>query len=123
MSNGIFWTPGMSLDYLEKHVILQAYRFYQHKTTTANSLGISVRTLDERLKRYAQEDEEDKKRKEDFKQRQLDFQRRERGMVVDHDTMDEKVKLTTNVDTLGNKVETTSKVDTPRTISNKQVKK
>ncbi len=49
----IFWSPGMTLESMEERCILAAYSFYRGvKTTTANSLGISVRTLDAKLERY-----------------------------------------------------------------------
>lgn len=47
----------MNLEALEKQVILKAFRFYNNnKTATANSLGISIRTLDTKLERYAGEE-------------------------------------------------------------------
>lgn len=50
----INWSPGQTLEQIEKQVILQAYRFYeQNKTHTAAALGISIRTLDGRLADYA----------------------------------------------------------------------
>ena len=51
--NEIFWMPGMTLEALEQAVIQKAYRFYRNnKTATAQALGISVRTLDNKLERY-----------------------------------------------------------------------
>lgn len=53
MNNSIIWSPGMRLDVLEQQVIVKAFRFYhENKTATANSLGISIRTLDSRLEKY-----------------------------------------------------------------------
>ena len=50
------WQPGKTLDEVEKEVILVAYRFYQgNKTHTAASLGIAIRTLDNKLAKYDQE--------------------------------------------------------------------
>lgn len=52
----IFWTPGVKIDEMEKVIIEEAYKFYNgNKTTTANSLGISIRTLENKLEKYAQE--------------------------------------------------------------------
>ncbi len=49
----IFWSPGVTIEAMEKHVILAAFSFYRSvKTTTANSLGISVRTLEAKLEKY-----------------------------------------------------------------------
>ncbi len=56
MSDMIMWSPGVTLEQIEREVILKAYAHYrQNKTTTAGALGISVRTLDERVKKYADE--------------------------------------------------------------------
>ncbi len=47
------WQPGMTIDDIERDVIMKAYRFYgQNKTKTAESLGIAVRTLDAKLQSY-----------------------------------------------------------------------
>lgn len=49
----VIWSPGMSLEVMEQHIIVAAYAFYRGiKTTTAASLGISVRTLDAKLEIY-----------------------------------------------------------------------
>jgi len=49
----INWTPGLTLKELEKQVILKALKWYgNNKTKTAESLGISVRTIDNKLKGY-----------------------------------------------------------------------
>lgn len=51
------WQVGMTLDQIEKQVILKAYRFFEgNKTHTASALGIAIRTLDNKLKRYAEEE-------------------------------------------------------------------
>lgn len=53
----IVWTPGMTLDDLERAVITTAFRVYrENKTATAAALGVSVRTLDNKFDRYAQDD-------------------------------------------------------------------
>lgn len=50
------WQPGVTLDQMEKATILQALRFYQNnKKQTAMSLGIALRTLDNKMERYAKE--------------------------------------------------------------------
>lgn len=47
------WMPGMTLEQMEKSIIEAAYRWYrQNKTQTAAALGISIRTLDNKLEKY-----------------------------------------------------------------------
>lgn len=59
----MIWSPGVTLESLEKEAIQDAFRFYQgNKTVTAQVLGIAVRTLDAKLAKYAK-DEEAKKEK------------------------------------------------------------
>lgn len=49
----MLWQPGQTLDDIEKEVILKAIKFYGgNKTRTASSLGIAVRTLDNKLAIY-----------------------------------------------------------------------
>jgi hypothetical protein len=49
----ISWQPGVTLEQVEKDVILHALRFYDgNKTRTAAALGIAIRTLDARLEVY-----------------------------------------------------------------------
>ena len=58
----ITWQPGMRLDEIEEQVIRKAMRFYNgNQTTTSASLGISSKTLYNKLKSY---DERDKKAEE-----------------------------------------------------------
>lgn len=53
----IMWSPGVKLDEIERMVILKAYSFFaKNKTATANALGIAIRTLDNKLERYEQEE-------------------------------------------------------------------
>lgn len=52
------WTPGLTIEEAEKQCVLQALRFYRHnKTQTAQSLGISIRTLDSKLEAYEKDRE------------------------------------------------------------------
>lgn len=47
------WQPGKTLESIEKEVILKALRFYQgNKTHTSRSLGIAIRTIDNKLEHY-----------------------------------------------------------------------
>jgi transcriptional regulator with PAS, ATPase and Fis domain len=49
----IAWQPGMTLEDMEKQIILKAFRFFnKNKTQTAKSLGIAIRTLDAKLDKY-----------------------------------------------------------------------
>lgn len=51
----IHWQPGVTIADIEKQVIVRAYQFFnRNKTKTANSLGISIRTLDKRLDEYGE---------------------------------------------------------------------
>lgn len=54
----VTWCPGMTLGDMERHVIEAAFRYHRsNKTATAAALGISVRTLDNKLEKYAEEEE------------------------------------------------------------------
>lgn len=47
------WSPGRTLEDVEKDIILHAFKFYGYnKTRTAESLGIAIRTLDNKLAKY-----------------------------------------------------------------------
>jgi len=49
----------MTLEEGEQNIVIEAFRFYRgNKTHTANGLGISYRTLDEKLKKYEAHQEE-----------------------------------------------------------------
>ena len=51
------WQPGQTLDDIERITIESALKFYHgNKTQTANSLGITIRTLYNKLERYGVED-------------------------------------------------------------------
>jgi DNA-binding NtrC family response regulator len=53
----VVYNIGMSLEEVEKEVILKALAFFQgNKTQTASSLSISVRTIDNKLAKYRGED-------------------------------------------------------------------
>lgn len=75
-----FWNPGMTLEYVEKMTIQQAYRFYRgNKTQTANSLGIAIRTLDSKLERYEQDERDYNQRIETARAERADYIARARG--------------------------------------------
>jgi len=49
----ITWQPGQTLGDMEKAIICFALRYYENnKTKTASSLGVSVRTIDNKLAKY-----------------------------------------------------------------------
>lgn len=49
----ITWQPGMTLEDVEKQVVLEAFRFFQgNKTQTSRALDIAIRTLEAKLDKY-----------------------------------------------------------------------
>lgn len=76
----IFWSPGTSLDSMEKMVILKAFQFFRkNKTATCASLGISVRTLDNKLERYEAEANAERDRQIYLAKQRTDHLSRARG--------------------------------------------
>lgn len=76
----IIWSPGMSLASIEKLVILEAYRFFRsNKTATATALGIAIRTLDNKLQQYEEDDQIETQKAKDELQRRTEFLARQRG--------------------------------------------
>lgn len=68
------WQPGITLDAMERAVILAAVRFHTgNKTQTSLALGITVNTLKAKLDRYEQEDKADAER--DVKEREAETAR------------------------------------------------
>ncbi len=63
----INWTPGQTLEDVEEIVIKKAFiHFNKNKTATARALAISLRTLDNKFEKYA---EDDRKRREEDERR------------------------------------------------------
>lgn len=92
----ITWNPGVTLDHLERYGIEQAMKHYRGvKTTAANALGITAKTLDAKLERYRKQDEEEKALEELRKDQRDDFLKRSRGIVqsniVPNHLVDQKV--------------------------------
>lgn len=59
MDHELIWTPGISLEAMEKMIIKRAFAHYRKdKEQTCKSLGIAIRTLEYKLKKYEEEDEE-----------------------------------------------------------------
>ena len=87
LNHTVTWSPGMKLDQLEESAIKKAMIHFQgNKTATANSLGIAVRTLDNKLKIYEDRDKEYEKRQDDQREKDREFLARSRGLVVSSDT-------------------------------------
>lgn len=86
------WTPGMTVAELERQAIFAALEHYHgNKTATANSLGVSVKTIDNKLARYKQDEQKAASLGEQARQDREDFIARCRGTVVKtadgHDTL------------------------------------
>ena len=80
MNQQIIWTPGVSLESLIQQVVESALQFYKgNKTATAQSLGIAIRTLDNRLEKYAKEKAEHEKRVKDAESKRQQFLERQRA--------------------------------------------
>lgn len=80
-SQQLFLTIGMNIYQCNKMLTLHTLRFYRgNKTTTANVLGISIRTLDAWLESY-EEDAKILKEKQDERAREeAEYLRRARGL-------------------------------------------
>lgn len=80
MDSQILWSPGVTLESIEKQVILTAFRFYKgNKTKTSISLGISIRTLDNKLDGYKELNVTEEKRQQDDRATREAFLTRARG--------------------------------------------
>ncbi len=80
MDRMIMWSPGVTLEAIEKQVVLKAFQFYRgNKTATANSLGIAVRTLDAKLEKYAADGKAEKERQDNGQQARNELLARMRG--------------------------------------------
>ena len=83
MNRQIVWTPGISLEDVEKQVILKAYRHFQsNKTATSIALGISIRTLDARLAKFDEDTKAATEAEYDARQRRQEQLNRARGIVT-----------------------------------------
>lgn len=75
------WSPGQTLESIEKIAIQQAYKFYRgNKTQTALSLGISVRTLDTKLENYDADRITDERARAQTKANNEAYLQRSRGL-------------------------------------------
>lgn len=78
----IIWSPGITIDEMEKQIINKAYDFYnKNAKVTAESLNISVEYFHNKLAQYAKEalllEENNKKKQKEFE----DFNLRARGFA------------------------------------------
>jgi hypothetical protein len=82
MNEFITWSPGTSLEFIEKQAILIAYRFYRgDKAVTAQSLGISVPTLDKKLAEYLEDQKKEEQRRINDQMKREEFLARSRGVA------------------------------------------
>jgi len=76
----IYWSPGMTLEAVERQMIKKAYaHFRENRTATAAALGISVRTLYDKLEQYEADDREQEAASERRRQEREEFLSRSRG--------------------------------------------
>lgn len=76
----IQWSPGVTLEAIERQVVLKAYRhFKKNKTATAAALGIAIRTLDNKLEKYEADEKAEVERKDNAKSQREQFLARCRG--------------------------------------------
>lgn len=79
--NRVSWQPGMKLWQVEMEVIRAAMEHYKkNKTVVAQTLDISIRTLDAKLEKIRKEDEEHEERLLKSKQEREEFLLRQRGL-------------------------------------------
>lgn len=74
MNQHITWSPGVTLDDIEEQVIQKALMHFRgNKAQVASALGISVRTVDNKIEKYEiaraaeRAKEDDRKRERDFR--------------------------------------------------------
>lgn len=78
----ISWSPGVTLEGVERQAVEMAYRFYnQNKTQTARALDIAIRTLEAKLEKYAIDDNQTEKAILDRRFNEENFRRRQRGLA------------------------------------------
>ncbi len=76
------WSPGITLEDVEKQVIVKAFsHFHQNKTVTANALGIAVRTLDAKLEKFEIDRTKEIEAREQRKRDNEAFLARQRGVT------------------------------------------
>lgn len=79
----LIWQPGMTLETVEKEVILQAMRYFRgNKTATSTALGIAYKTLDNKLHQYKEDEQSQEKRLNERTARDQEYLNRARGIVT-----------------------------------------
>lgn len=82
MNEQVYWSPGVTLELVEKQVILNAFRFYRgNKTQCAISLGIAIRTLENKLEKYEQDGVRQREQEELDARRRAEILDRQRGII------------------------------------------
>ncbi len=82
MNGLIQWSPGTTLEAIERQVIQKAFEFYrQNKSATSRALGIAIRTLEAKLEKYALDQDAQDKRDEARKQDNDLWLERSRGIA------------------------------------------
>lgn len=74
------WNPGMKLRDIEKLIIEKAVSFFGSEDKAAQSLGITLKEIEKKIKRYTEEKEELKRKQEVIKEREEDFLIKSRGI-------------------------------------------
>lgn len=79
------WYVGMTLEEMEKQIILKSLHFFHgNKTKTAESLGIAIRTIDNKLEKYEEQENARIKRDEEREQRAaIALSQAQRGFQVE----------------------------------------
>lgn len=86
-SMNVNWTPGVTLEEMERQTILCAMHFYQgNKTQTAIALGVSVRTIDAKMEKYEQDRVSHQERVRLEREKDLAILNRMRGVTPYIDT-------------------------------------
>lgn len=92
----VFWSPGVTLASIEKQVILKAIEHYRgNKTLTANALGISIRTLYDKLDQFAKEEKDEKEKQDDARRQREEWLQRSRGNIPNNLAGDKSTAPTT----------------------------
>lgn len=74
------WNPGMKLRDIEKSIIEKAVSFFRTREKAAQSLGITLKDIEKKLKRYEEEKEELELKKYEIREKEEEFVRKSRGI-------------------------------------------
>lgn len=82
MHDSIIWSPGVSLEAVEEQVIKKALNHFRgNKVSTAAALGISVRTIDNKVAQYEAKRKLREEQHAERQKRNAEFLERSRGTV------------------------------------------